>query len=190
MPNRTVVRLAIVSVLLTTAAVTIWAAHHSLRAGRAPLAQSTSTFTLALNAPMDRAFPMFGPVREAEWAPGWAPTFLYPAEGAQRGGTVFTTAGGHGLHAGTQLWVLTDYDATAGRVDYVVLSAGVAVVEIKIRLAPDGPQRSRATVAYRRTALAPAANEHVAGFTRQWESEQQAHWQQAINLALEKERRD
>jgi hypothetical protein len=163
------------------------AGHGHSASSHAPLAQSTSTFELLLDGPAERAFPLFGPVREAEWARGWAPRFLFPKGGAQSEGTVFTTAAGHGGH-GDDLWVLTEYEPAAGRIGYVVTSPGVVLAEIKIRVAPAGGDRSRATVTYRRTALSPGANEHVSGFTHQWEESQRVHWEHAINAALDKER--
>jgi hypothetical protein len=148
-----------------------------------PLTQSTSTFAITLQAPPGRALPLFGPVREAEWAHGWSPRFLYPAGGAQREGTVFMT---HDEDRGHAVWVLTDLDEADGRVGYVLVSPGFVLMEIKIRLAPVGEHQSRATVTYRRTALADAANHFVSGFTHEWEEKQQAYWEGAINAALQK----
>jgi hypothetical protein len=149
------------------------------------LAQSVSTFTITLNAPPAGAFPLFGPVREAEWAEGWAPAFLYPPGGAQREGTVFAT---HDEARGHAVWVLTEFDEPAGRAGYVLVSPGFVLMEIKIRVTSSGEDASRATVMYRRTALSAAANKYVAGFTHEWEAQQEAHWQNAINTALTKAR--
>src|SRR5436309_15453228 len=62
------------------------------RAGpSAPLEQRTESFTIKLHGAVSEVTPLFGPVQEEEWAPGWNPHFLHPAEGAQREGVVFTT---------------------------------------------------------------------------------------------------
>jgi hypothetical protein len=46
---------------------------------------------------LDRGlYAVFGPVREAEWAPDWSPRFIHLAQGVQHEGVVFTTASGHG----------------------------------------------------------------------------------------------
>src|SRR5256885_12282353 len=92
------------------------------------LAQQTRSFTFDLPAAVADATPLFGPVREREWAPEWAPRFLHPADAAQRDGAVFTTVG----HGGTRLWVLTEYDPGAGRVAYLVTDPGFLVTEIRI----------------------------------------------------------
>jgi hypothetical protein len=50
------------------------------------LAQQIQSFAISLQAPVTEATPLFGPVREAEWAVQWVPHFVNPAEGAQEEG--------------------------------------------------------------------------------------------------------
>jgi hypothetical protein len=145
------------------------------------LSQRSGSFTLSLDAPAADALPLFGPIREAEWSPGWAPRFVHPPEGAQRDGVVFTTTTGSA--ARLQLWVLTEYDLAAGRVAYVVTEPGFLVTEIKVQVVPDGA-RCRATVTYRRSALDPAANHVVDALDAHWTAAQGPHWEAAINAAL------
>src|SRR5438093_12916644 len=103
---------------------TIWACGLALvraaSAGEACAAlveQRTQSFTIGLNGSVADVTPLFGPVREAEWAPDWSPRFIHPSQGAQREGVVFTTAGADGQD---RLWLLTTYDINNGRVEYVV----------------------------------------------------------------------
>jgi hypothetical protein len=58
--------------------------------------------------------------------------------------------------------------------------------EIKIRVVPDGEQHCKATITYRRSALAPEENEEVAKLDAHWAEEQRIHWETAINEALAK----
>ena len=152
----------------------------------AALAQQAQSFTVRLDATVVDATPLFGPVREAEWAPDWAPRFLHPAAGAQHEGVLFTTTTSAGRE---QLWMLTDYDVAAGRVDYVNTSSGFAANQIAIRVVADGPRRRRATIMYRRSALDPAANDEVNLMDARWAEQQRLHWEAAINAALAKARR-
>ncbi len=145
------------------------------------LAQRTESFTLRLDGPIAEALPLFGPVREREWSPDWTPRFVHPPRGAQREGVVFTTTTPNGL---VQTWVLTEYDPAAGRVGYVVVIADFMATEIKIRLRADGDRRSIATVTYRRSALAPAANDQVNRMDAAWAAEEAPHWETAINGVL------
>jgi hypothetical protein len=146
--------------------------------------QRTQSFTIRLNGSVADVTPFFGPVREAEWAPDWAPRFIHPAQGAQREGVVFTTRTGHNRD---RFWLLTTYDAANGQVEYVVMIPAFTASEIKIRVIPDGEQHCKATIMYRRSALAPEGNEDVAKLDAHWAEEQRIHWETAINEALAKE---
>ena len=145
--------------------------------------QRTQSFTIVLNGSVGDVTPFFGPVREAEWAPDWSPRFIHPVQGVQREGAVFTTTGAHG---GDRVWLLTTYDVTNGRVEYVVVTPALTANEIKIRVSPDGEQRCKATITYRRSALAPEGNEEVTKLDAHWAEEKRIHWQTAINEALAK----
>ena len=149
------------------------------------LEQRMQSFTIELDGSVTDVTPFFGPIREAEWAPGWSPRFIHPAIAAQREGVVFTTTGDHGRE---RLWMLTAYDVYNGRVEYVVMSPAFTVSEIKIRVAPDGKQRCKATIMYRRSALSPEGNDEVVKLDSHWSEEQRIHWEAAIDEALAKER--
>ena len=154
-------------------------------AGTALVEQRTQSFTIGLIGSVADVTPLFGPVREAEWAPDWSPRFIHPSQGAQREGVVFTTTGADGKD---RLWLLTTYDLGNGRVEYVVITPAFAANEIKIRVLPDGEQHSKATITCRRSALATEGNGEVAKLDAHWAEQQRIHWETAINEALEKGR--
>ena len=151
--------------------------------GPAVVEQRTQSFTIILNGSVSDVTPLFGPVREAEWAPDWSPRFIHPALGAQREGVVFTTSRGDG---GDRLWLLTTYDVRNGLVEYVVVTPAFTASEIKIRVVPDGEHHCKATITYQHSALAPEGNEEVAKLDAHWAEEQRNHWETAINEALAK----
>src|SRR5438552_16812200 len=109
------------------------------------LEQKTQSFTIALKGSVAAVTPLFGPVREAEWAPGWAPRFIHPAEGGQRDGVVFTTTSVNGK---ARLWLVTAYDVKKGRVEYVFVAPGFTANEIKIQVMPNGEKQCKATITY------------------------------------------
>lgn len=152
-------------------------------AGTATVQQRAQSFTIGLNGSVADVTPLFGPVREAEWAPGWSPRFIHPAQGVQREGVVFTTTSGDGRD---RLWLLTTYDLRNGRVEYVVITPAFTASEIKIRVLSDGERHSRATITYRRSALAPDGNTEVAKLDAHWAQQQRIHWETAINGVLAK----
>ena len=143
--------------------------------------QRAQSFTIGLNGSVADVTPLFGPVREAEWAPDWSPRFIHPAQGVQREGVVFTTTSGDGRD---RLWLLTTYDLRNGRVEYVVITPAFTASDIKIRVLSDGERHSRATITYRRSALAPEGNTEVAKLDTHWAEQQRIHWETAINGAL------
>lgn len=145
------------------------------------LEQRTQSFTILLQGSVADAIPLFGPVQEAEWAPGWAPRFLHPPEGAQREGVVFTTTTSTGEE---RLWLLTTYDINQGQVEYLCITPGFTANEIKIRVVSEGDRRCKATITYRRSALAPEWNEEVTKLDAHWANQQRVHWEAAINAAL------
>src|SRR5215468_3182337 len=107
----------------------------------ATLEQRRQSFTILLQGSVADAMPLFGPVREAEWAPSWAPRFLHPPEGAQREGVVFTTTTTTGKE---RVLLLTTYDINQGRVEYIVITPGFTANEIKIRVVPEADRRCKA----------------------------------------------
>jgi hypothetical protein len=151
----------------------------------AVLAQQIQSFTVSLQAPVTEATPLFGPMREAEWAVQWTPHFVNPPEGKQREGVVFTTRDHQGRE---RVWVMTEYDVKEGHVSYAVVTPGFVVMTLKIRLRPDGNRRSKATITYQCSAMVPEANGEVNQHDRQWARQQRIHWERAINAVLAKGR--
>jgi len=70
----------------------------------AALEQRTQSFTIVLKGSVAEVTPLFGLIREAEWAPTWTPHFIHPADGGQGEGVVFTTTTANGRE---RLWLLT-----------------------------------------------------------------------------------
>jgi HSP20 family molecular chaperone IbpA len=149
------------------------------------LKQQQRSFTIRLDAPVADTTPLFGPVREAEWAPGWTPQFAYPRGGGQIEGAVFTTTSNNQR----RIWMLTTYDEKQGRIDYVVVTPGVTANEIKIRISPDGLNHSRATITYRHCSLAMEGNKEVEKLDEAWAEQQRSHWEVAINDALRSQKK-
>lgn len=133
------------------------------------------TFAFTAKAPMKTVAPLFGADRERAWAPGWNPTFVWPAEASDRSGMVFTVP--HGQN--TAIWVNTRFDPVTGSFQYAYVVPGVMVTMITLQLKPD-EERTRVTVEYQRTALGPNAN----GIVRQMADDDRKsgpEWERRIN---------
>ena len=135
-------------------------------------AHQTRGATIRLEAPPERAFPMFTPLGERAWAEGWDPQFLHPLDGAACEGSVFVTrAGGR-----ETLWTTIAHHPPA-RAAYSRVTPGLhaVIVDVRLRSAEDGG--TLADVSYAFTALTPAGNDAVremadgfAGWMEEWES--------------------
>jgi hypothetical protein len=143
---------------------------------------AAASIELHLNASADAAFPLFGPVRESEWAPEWSPVWIYPSAPLQSAdGAVFTTT----HHAGVATWVMTVYDTDKRIVEYVNFIPGRRVTQISITVRPDTAATSIARVSYRVTALSQEGGVFVAHFAKNFPGEG-PHWQKAVNDSISK----
>jgi hypothetical protein len=136
--------------------------------------------SLDLPADPDTAFPLFGPVRETEWSPGWKPNFAAPVPGAQTAdGAVFTTGEGDAA----VVWVMTDYDPAHRVVRYVHVRPGQLVAQLWIEVSAASPHTSRADVTYRYTLLGPGGRDAMQHFVGAFPMFKH-HWEEAIGGAL------
>ena len=104
--------------------------------------------------PLARAFELFTPEGERAWAPGWDPTYLYPADGRTERGMVFTT--GHSNEH--TLWTMTRHEPGAGVVEYQRITPGSRMGSVLVQCEAQGGARTRVTVTYTLTALTEEGN--------------------------------
>jgi hypothetical protein len=109
-----------------------------LRSEEAPLLHAERSFTVHLDAAPGAVFPLFGPVGEREWAPGWNPRIIFLADGSSAKGSVFTTSD----EDGEETWIVTGYDAQNGFISYVAVLPGHAVTEIEVRVQKRGENKA------------------------------------------------
>ena len=141
------------------------------------------SFTITVNATPDKAFPLFGPARESDWSPDFKPMFVFPENGDNPAeGDVFTSKPKDGRAIST--WVMTVYDPSSGRVEYVEFTPGHSVTEIRFRVRKAAHSRSAVTVMYRRTALSPEAQPFIRRFADHFLQER-VNWENAVNHYLE-----
>jgi hypothetical protein len=142
----------------------------------------THTATIQLDGSIDRIFPLFGPVREKEWAPGWDPQILFPAGKDVAEGMVFTV---DEKEHGVAYWIITRYDPAAHRIAYVNVLPGYLVNRIEIACRAAGEKQTDVTVTYQHTALDHAGNRFVEQVDDAYYSKKMAHWQHAIDHLLQ-----
>jgi hypothetical protein len=130
--------------------------HHFAAHSDAALAHTEAKFEFVANGPMEKVAPLMGADRERLWAPDWDPHFVHPRPASDREGMVFTLTHGPFLVP----WVNTEFDVSAGRMQYVYVIPDTLVTVITIRLTSQG-NTTHVAVEYDRTALNAAANQRV-----------------------------
>ena len=134
-----------------------------------------------LNGTPDVVFPLFTPVGEYKWIPGWQPELIYPPSGEAMTNNVFATQ--HTGRAKT-LWVTVDYNPSAHHAEYVNVTPGFQSVRIEIQCrAVEGGTEARVT--HTLIAIDEAGLAEVERYTDARHAEQIQHWEMAINYYLE-----
>jgi len=136
---------------------------------------------IRLAAPVERAFPLFGPVREKLWAPGWNPQIVYPLDRDVAEGMVFLTQ----EQRGETYWVLTRLDAAQHFIAYANFTPGYIANRIEIRCRAAAANQTECEVMYAHVALGEAGNHFIEQMDEKAYAAKMAHWQEAINYALE-----
>jgi hypothetical protein len=156
---------------------------HHLAGMTGPTVHVRNEFEFTVHAPYTITAPLFGPEGERGWAGAeWDPHFLYPQPAADKQGAVFTVH--HGHHR--SYWINTALDLEGRHFQYVYVIPEVMATLIDVRFSELDSENTKVNVAYERTALNPAANEHVREAGRS-DSNQGAEWGKAVNDYLAKQ---
>ena len=141
----------------------------------------TRSYTQHLAAPPGEVFPLLGPVGEKKWGgEGWTPRFIYPVGGADEAGCVFAT----GAPDAETIWMLTTFDRTAGRVEYVQMTPGMRVTRLQIDLRPEGSEGTTAEIRYTWTSLSDKNEAFLAMHAGPAFDHAMAQWEGAVNAYL------
>ena len=131
---------------------------------------------LPLCAPFESVFPLFGPLREADWAEGWSPEPQGPVPEPMEAGFVFRT---RHEPPGPAVWTLTEYAAEGpdsgraggsgrtGRIRYAMVaeSSHVARIAIDLSAGAEG-EGALARVRYDLTSLTGKGERYLDSVTR------------------------
>jgi len=82
----------------------------------------SKTSVITLNAPLSKVFPLFGPIREKEWAAGWNPQLIYSITGLVEEHMVFRTQSHH-KHEPDYTWILSRYVPDQAFIEYTVFTS-------------------------------------------------------------------
>lgn len=135
---------------------------------------------IVLALAVEEAFALFTPKGEETWAPGWAPEYLFPADGKTCQGMVFRT-----FHGGeTTLWGCVDYRPQEHRVRYARVSPETRFAFVEVACRAIGPATTEVEVGYAQTAVSPAGAAMLAETTEAAFAAAIDGWRAEIEAAL------
>jgi hypothetical protein len=140
------------------------------------------TAAFIVNAPIDKAFPLFGPIREKEWAYGWNPEILFPIGPLVTEKMVFQTLGG--LHGSAEMytWTIVKFQPTDHIIEYQV-TASDRLWFITVVCSSSGSS-TNVSVTYSYTGLTPDGNLKNQKSIEDMFIEDLNDWERAINHYL------
>lgn len=77
------------------------------------------TASFLVKARIEKAFPLFGPIREKEWAAGWEPHVIYSLHPEVEEHMIFKTAGNNPKEK-EYVWVVAQYKPAEFSIEYQV----------------------------------------------------------------------
>jgi len=141
------------------------------------------TSTITLNAPLEKVFPLFGPIREMEWAAGWEPHVLYATAGTVEERMIFQTASHHGGEPDL-VWTVSRYQPDRAFIEYTVF-APERLWWITVECSESvGGETTEAKITYTYTGLTEkgnAINQRALAAMYHWDLKD---WERAINHYL------
>jgi hypothetical protein len=136
---------------------------------------------ISLNGTLDKVFPLFGPIREKEWAEGWNPEIIYSNDQLVEEHMIFRT---HGHGSGEYYtWVVSQFNPERHQIEYTV-STSDRVWFIRVECVPDA-SRTKARICYTYTGITAAGNERNREALKNMYAHDLKDWEEAINYYLQ-----
>lgn len=111
-----------------------------------------------LNAPLAAVMPLFTPLGERAWAPGWDPALL---SGESERGAAFRTLAADGTES---IWIVTCAEPEHGRAGYARIAQGSNIGLVDVNCRALGPDATEVSVRYTLTGLDAAGAAFVDDF--------------------------
>jgi len=139
--------------------------------------------SIRLGDSLEQVFPLFGPVKEKEWAEGWNPRMVLPSSESVGEHMVFQTEGGHGGDPDTATWIVSKYDPKRWAIEYTVFTRA-RIWWISVVCHAEGKDETEARIEYTYLGLDEEANRlNRAALDRMFRHDLQ-DWEHAINHYL------
>jgi len=145
----------------------------------------SKTATIKINAPLDKAFPLFGPIIEKEWATGWNPQILYSITNLVEEHMVFKTPSSHEHNEPDYVWTVSKYIPAQALIEYMVHTPA-RLWWITVQCREDIPnETTRAEITYTFTGLTNMGNALNEKALQAMYAQDLKDWEEAINYYIE-----
>lgn len=139
------------------------------------------TASFLVKSAIGKTFPLFGPVREKEWAVGWEPELIYSQHPEVEEHMIFKTPGK--LPDEQFIWAVTQYRPDDFMIEYTV-SAKDRIWFITVKCKPIG-QNTQVTVTYSYTGFTEQAHQLNQKAIQKMYAHQLKDWEAAVNYYIE-----
>jgi hypothetical protein len=137
----------------------------------------SASFTI--HGKIENVFPLFGPIREKEWAAGWEPQILYISGNVLvEEHMIFQTPGKEAKYT----WVISQYQPDKYLVEYTV-SAPERIWFIRVTCRNE-KENTDVTVSYTYTGFTPEGHQRNKEALKQMFADDLQDWAEAINYYL------
>jgi len=133
-----------------------------------------------IERPVGEVFPLFSPLGEKRWVPGWSPELLHPPGTSWARGLIFRTMDVHG----EVVWVVTELDPVAHRVEYHRVEPGHYVARVNVACAAAGDAATDVRVSYAYVGLSDDGNAELAAMGAAAYDEKMRGWKRLIDTCL------
>jgi hypothetical protein len=142
----------------------------------------TRTATFTVQGKIENVFPLFGPIREKEWAEGWEPEILYRSSESVlvEEHMIFQTNGR--ANEGKYTWVITQFQPEKHSIEYTV-STSERIWFIRVVCRPSSSSTD-VTVSYTYTGLSEEGNKKNGQALARMFADDLKDWEAAINHYL------
>lgn len=139
--------------------------------------QVMRTYTQRIEALPDVVFPLYCPVREADWLAGWDPIAVYSRSGVVERDCIFVTK-----DQNTEaVWVVTLHDPSVFQIEILKVTPGWTLCKLTIQLTSVDGDKTDAQITYCHTAIGPEGQSFVEQFTETFYQQLMHRWETAMN---------
>jgi hypothetical protein len=142
----------------------------------------SKTSTIELNSTIENIFPLFGPIKEKEWADGWDPKIIFSTTSLVDEHMIFTTKASN-LSEEKFTWVVTKFFPEQHLIEYAVSTPNrIWFIHVMCKARSE---KTLATIQYTFTGLTSEGNEYNRKALEKMYAHDLKDWQDAINYHLE-----